>query len=165
FINPVARYAVTMHELAHSTKHLAGRNPSSRNDLEYAIEEIVAESTAVFMVKELERELEHALSSRPDIKAMFSDYYDNAMVYSKGWGSKFDFMEQINRVEDNLGENDKVVRTLLTSVAKSIDTLKNGEFTPEQRLEAKVKNFERMNPSKAKQQPVPEPEESPGMSM
>lgn len=166
FINPVVRYAVAMHELAHSTKHITGRLPSSNGDkVLYAKEEIVAESTAVMMVKQLERQLEHALPERPDVRAMFNDYYSNAMTYSKGWGSKFDFLEGVQAIETSLHEDKSAVKTILVNVAKAVDTLNNGEFTPEQRHEFKVKNFERMNPSKAKQQPVPEPEESPGMGM
>lgn len=166
FLNPVVRYAVAMHELAHSTKHITGRLPSSNGDkVLYAKEEIVAESTAVMLVKQLERKLEHALPERPDVRAMFNDYYSNAMTYSKGWGSKFDFLEGVRSVEESMSDDKNAVKAILIDVAKAVDTLNNGEYTPEQRHEFKVKNFERMSPSKTKEKVENTPEESPGMSM
>lgn len=166
FINPVVRYAVTMHELAHSTKHITGRRPSSNGDkVLYAKEEVVAESTAVLMVKQLERQLEHVLPERPDLRAMFNDYYSNAMVYSAGWGAKFDFLEGVKEIESSFQEDKSAVKVILVDIAKAVDTLNNGEYTPEQRHEFKVKNFERMSPLKPQKQAEPEPEESPGMSM
>lgn len=143
FVNPIAMYAVTMHELAHSTKHITGRNAQSKDNKEYAIEEIVAETTAVMMVKQLENKLSDVIETRPDIQLMFQEYYMNAMSYNHGWGEEFQFGELVSRLEAER-ENDKsLIKTIMVNIAKAVDTLTNGEFTPEQRLEFKNKSFER----------------------
>lgn len=143
FVNPVARYAVTMHELAHSTKHINGRNAQSRNNIEYAIEEVVAETTAVMMVKQLENQLADILPQRPDIVLMFQEYYANAMSYNHGWGEKFDFNEKVQQLANERDNNKGLIKTIIVNIAKSVEALTNGSYTPEQRLEFKNQNFKR----------------------
>lgn len=155
FINPVARYAVTCHEYAHSTKHVLGRRATSRKaTTDYAIEEVVAETTAVMMVKALEKRLEDVLPQRPDIAEMFQDYYKNAMSYNHGWGEKFDFAGGVKSIVADRENEKGLIKTILVNIAKAVDVLSNQEFTPEVRLEAKKDNIKRWaEPSKS-----PEPQ-------
>jgi hypothetical protein len=143
FINPIARLATTSHEMAHSTKHLTGRNAQSKDKTEYAIEEVVAETTAVMMVKQFERQLADILPQRPDIVIMFQDYYTNAMTYNHGWGEKFDFLAHVETLSSEKENNKGLIKTVMVNIAKAADALSNGTFTPEERLEAKNKNFAR----------------------
>lgn len=143
FINPVARYAVTMHELAHSTKHIAGRSAQSRNNTEYAIEEVVAETTAVMMVKQLERQLGDVLEQRPDIQIMFQEYYANAMSYNHSWGEEFDFNEKVAQLSAERENQKGLIKTIIVNIAKAVDILNNGDYSRDMRMEFKNKNYEK----------------------
>lgn len=148
FKNPIARLAVTYHEMTHSTKHVLGRRATSRKGTsDYAIEEVVAETSAVMMVKALEKNLADVLPQRPDIAAMFDDYYKNAMTYNHGWGEKFDFAKGIDSIVADRENEKGVIKSILVNIAKAVDMLTNQEFTPEQRLEAKKDNFKRWAPT------------------
>lgn len=143
FTNPIVRYATSIHELGHSTKHVLSRNAQSQNKVQYAMEEVVAETTAVMMVKQLEKSLVDVLPSRPDIKSMFDDYYLNAMTYNHGYGQKFDFSDGVKSIEAARKDEKSIVKTILVNIAKAVDMLQNGTYTPEQRLEAKLANFKK----------------------
>lgn len=147
FKNPVVRFAVTAHELAHSTKHITGRLAVNRKKVDYAKEEVVAETTAVMMVKRLENDLRSAIETRKDVSQMFEDYYKNAMTYNKGWGSKFDFLKLVEQLNEE--KESPVIKTTLVNIAKAVDVLTHQSFTPEQRLEAKVKNIEKQRVAEA----------------
>lgn len=152
FKNPIVRYAVYMHELAHSTMHIHGRRPSARDKADYGREEIVAETTAVMMVKRLEIYLEPMMKSgREDITKMFEDYYANAMTYNDHWGHKIDFATLIADFETQYNEqagksvkdggNPGMLKSIMTDISKCVDSLANGEYSFEQRAEFKVENF------------------------
>lgn len=147
FVNPVARYSVMMHELAHSTMHLNGRSFDGRDTKSRAVEEIIAETSAVLQVRQLERDLSDALDNRPDVQDMFKDYYDNSVQYNKAWGEPIDFSEHLSNVEEAHESSKGLIKKILVDTAKAVNTLNEGEFTPEQRLEAKEKNLGILNES------------------
>lgn len=144
FINPIARLAVTLHELTHSSGHLAGRNLQTANRIGYAIEEVIAETTAVILVKQFEKQLSDIIPQRPDIHIMFQDYYANAMTYNHGWGKKFDFLDQVSQISADKENNKGLIKTIMVNIAKAADILTNKTYSPEERLEAKKNNFARM---------------------
>lgn len=150
FKNPVVLFAVTMHELSHSTMHINGRKPPIGSKVGYATEEIRAETSSVLLTKKLERDLEDVISDRPDIKDMFDDYYRNSMSYNKLWGKDFDFLDHVEVVAEERENNKGILKGIMVDIAKIVDVLNNGEFTPEKRKELQVENFQkRRKPDKS----------------
>jgi hypothetical protein len=143
FKNPIAYLAVCNHEMAHSTKHFLGRIPENRSILQKSIEEVIAETTAVMMIKDFERSLKDILPVRPDIQKMFDDYYASAMSYNHMWGEKLDLTHSVQCIEIAKKEDKGVIKSTLVQIAKAVDALKNGSYTPEQRLEAKLSNYKK----------------------
>jgi hypothetical protein len=146
FTNPLEWFSTTMHELAHSTMHINGRNPVVRRGqgTAYAEEEIVAETTAYLKVKELEDELQELILNRPEVKAHFTKFYSQSSEYVRGYqhtGNLSDIVETLR--EAHTEEKDKgktsLIRGILTQIAKTSLTLDN-VITKEQRLEAKETN-------------------------
>jgi hypothetical protein len=143
FKNPIQFLATTCHEAAHSTLHLLGRNHNFSDSMQVlrSIEEVIAETTAVMMVKDFEKTLKDVMPVRPDIQKMFDDYYQNSMNYNHMWGEKFDLLHNVKCIEIAKKENKGIIKSTLVQIAKAVDTLKNGSYTPEQRLDAKLKNL------------------------
>lgn len=138
FDNPIARLAISFHEFAHSTMHLNKRPLTQSNDqVAYAKEELLAETTAVLMVKRFEKELEPFIKQDPVLEDLFEDYYRNAQSYNKHWGGKLDFDQLIDNIDAERESNKGVIKSLMVNISKTVNTLENGEFTPDQRLEAK----------------------------
>lgn len=163
FGNPVAFAATALHELAHSTMAVTNRNPNISNRIEYAMEEIVAETASVMMIKHLEEELKDVLSERPDVRAMFVDFYDNAMSYQLTWGEKFNFKELVSEI-DELDEKEKstAMRNIMVNTANAVDTVLNKEFSPDMRIE-RIRGMEK--PDDKYEQEKDREVESPGMQM
>lgn len=146
FKNPLFYLATVAHELAHSTKHLNERRPVSKNKTHYAIEEVVAESTAAMVVKKVEEFLKPMLEERPDIQVMFNDYYQNTHTYTRDYGNAaklMDMVQEIESVHEQEVEDKKpaLVKTVMTNVAKAVDSLLNQEYSPEDRKIALDKNL------------------------
>lgn len=147
FKNPLFYLATVAHELGHGTKHLAGRRPLSKTKTQYAIEEVVAETTAAMIVKKVENFLKPMLDQRPDIQVMFDDYYRNTHVYTRDYGDSaklMDMVRELEAVHEQEVEDKKpaLLKTVMTNVAKSVDSLLNQEYTPEERKAALKKNLE-----------------------
>jgi len=143
--NPVFYYRSVAHELAHSTKHLLGRAPFSLegDKISYAIEEIVAETTAYFMVERLREEMiESNLYERADVKQAFEDYDNEGLSYIQDYGSIADLRALIQVAEESFTkvyESGKTVydaSPLVKDIANSIHQLTEVSVNFEQRLEA-----------------------------
>lgn len=152
FANPVTRFAVTMHELAHSTMHMAGRDyKGAFGSVLYAQEEIVAETTATLLTLDLEEKLTALYpSGLPEnwVK-FFDDHYTNSESYNKHWGGKFDFKTILDKVFDaNIklkGKKNDLFSKIMENCLDAYCILKTGVFndaaiTSEVREEAKLKN-------------------------
>jgi hypothetical protein len=152
FANPVVRYATTVHEIAHSTKHLAGRKFSSTfGTIPYAIEEIIAESVSMLSVQDLKERLTEASGGKlPDQwSKFFEEYYENSKAYNLHWGSKFDFPAMLDQLFD---ANEKlknkktdVFNNLIENTLSAYKIVKTGlynnkEITPEIRISKKIEN-------------------------
>lgn len=146
FKNPLFYLSTVAHELGHSTKHVNGRRPKSENKTHYAIEEVVAETTAAMVVKQVEEFLRPMLEERPDIQVMFDDYYRNTHVYTRDYGDAsklMDMVRELEAVHEQEVEDKKptLLKTVMTNVAKSVDSLMNQEYSPEERRVALDKNL------------------------
>lgn len=147
FKNPLFYLSTLAHELGHSNKHLNGRRPRSANKTQYAIEEVVAETTAAMVVKKVENFLKPMLDQRPDIQIMFDDYYRNTHTYTRDYGNASNLMNMVRDIESahekELEEqNPTLLKTVMTNVAKSVDSLLNQSYTPEERKIALEKNLQ-----------------------
>lgn len=145
FKNPLFYLATVAHELAHSTKHLNGRRPVSKNKTHYAIEEVVAESTAAMTVKKVEEFLKPMLDQRPDVQVMFDDYYKNSHIYTRDYGNTaklMDMVKELESVHEQELEDKKpmLLKTVMTNVAKAVESLLNQSYSPEERKIAMDKN-------------------------
>lgn len=147
FKNPLFYLSTVAHELAHSTKHMNGRRPVSKDKIQYAMEEVVAESTAAMVVKKVEEFLKPMLDERPDVQIMFDDYYRNSHIYTRDYGDAAKLMDMVRQIEathDQEVEDKKpaLVKTMMTHVAKAVDSLVNQSYEPEARKAAMKKNLE-----------------------
>lgn len=143
FSNPIERLATVFHELAHSTKHITGRLPVNRALNDKAKEELLAETSAVLMVRRFEKEVAPFIEKDEKLASFFDDYYENSRNYNHMWGESLDFDGIIDNIEEQRKSNKSVVKVLMVNISKAVNTLENGEYTPEQRHEAKVTNFSR----------------------
>jgi hypothetical protein len=150
FTNPVFYLAVVAHELGHSTMHLNGRMPSLKGDkLGYAVEEIVAETMAAMIIKVAEKELMEITNGRPDVQAMFKDFYKNSQSYVRDYGNTAKFTQMVQEIEKTHVEEQKknktfTVKSVMTKVAKAMDSVLNKSYSPDQRLEAKDANQKKL---------------------
>lgn len=153
FTNPVARYATWTHELAHSTKHLLDRQGLNKfGSITYSIEEVVAESVANLMVRDLHekmREQRGGLLSN-EWEAFYHKYYENASDYGAGWGTKFNFKEHFEQIystdQDNKGK--QMLSKMMGDVLNAMMVIKNGaindlEITTELRMQKKEENLDK----------------------
>lgn len=132
FKNPVSRYAVWAHELAHSTFFLLGRPHGKFGSKEYAAEEIVAETTSVLLTKEFEENLK-ALNGgelHEDWKKYFDDHYQNSVSYSSSWGKHIGFK---NNFESLLSEEKKsprknVLTGIMGGILDAVSAIKTGQI-------------------------------------
>lgn len=153
FVNPIARYATWTHELAHSTKHLLDRPALNKfGSVLYGIEEVVAESVANLMVKDLhEKMVEKRGSDLPEEwQAFFDDYHKNSTVYGAGWGTKFNFKENFEAIynTDQDSKGKQIITKMMGDVLSAMMVIKNGaindlEITPELRASSLTKNIEK----------------------
>jgi hypothetical protein len=148
FINPLEWLSTAAHEIAHSTMHLTGRNPLVRSNITYAIEEVVAESVSALIVRRFEEDIKHITKSRPDIKEMFDNYYQQASLYVKDYGSQVELKEMVDLIEnkhkmqsEGSDKGAPIIKSMLTNIAKTMDILLEQTVTPEKRLEALGKNM------------------------
>lgn len=159
FDNPIERLATVAHELAHSTKHLLGRNAFSTNKIEYAREELVAETVAVLVVKQFQNDINDIVDARNDIRQLFDDYYQNSMMYQKGWGHTLKFQDLVDDIVKQKQEGDhSIIKNLLVDIGKAYDSLQNQTYGPEQRLEALTINVAKKERELALQKPKPSEE-------
>lgn len=152
FINPVLRFAVVMHELAHSTMHLADRYSSAKfGSVAYAMEEVVAETVAVLMINDLyeyifdsdfTKSLPNDVVSQklPSWKGYFSDYYSISESYTHSWGEKFNFPEMISSMFGVKSSDTKIIDKLMENTLNAFQIVKTGlvngdEITQKMRLE------------------------------
>lgn len=150
FKNPVLYLAIMAHELAHSTMHLNGRMPITKGDrLGYAIEEVVAETTAAMVVRKVEQDLMELTQDRPDVQAMFKDFYRNSHTYVRDYGNTAQFTKLVREIEkkhleEQENKKTSTVKTVMTKVATAMESVLNKTYTPEQRLEAKEANIKKL---------------------
>jgi len=147
FVNPLEYLSTVAHELAHSTMHLNGRLPIVKGDpIGYAIEEVIAETTAAMVVKSMENDLPEEFRNRDDVKKMFEDYYTNSHNYVRDYGSKTEFLKMVDRLEDihRQEAEDKTkntLRSVMTQITAAVTTLEK-KIEPSTRLEKKEANIE-----------------------
>lgn len=152
FVNPVHRFAVVMHELAHSTMHLTDRyTPAKFGTIPYAMEEVVAETVAVLMINDLyeyvfdsefTKNLPEELASDrlPVWNEYFSNYYAMSEDYTHSWGEKFDFPEMISSLFTAKSSDTKLVDKLMENTLNAFQIVKTGlvngdEITEKLRLD------------------------------
>jgi len=133
FVNPIARYATWSHELAHSTKHLLGRKGlNTFGSMKYGIEELVAESTAHLMVKDLHEKITNIRGGElpQEWADYFEDYYENAKNYGAGWGTKFDFSKNFEQIQnaDNTHKNLQILPTMMNDILNAMQLIKSGLY-------------------------------------
>ena len=151
FKNPVFRYATFAHELSHSTMHLTKRDFNGTfGTVKYAKEEMIAESSASLLVKDLEQQIKEANDGELPEKwqQFFTDYYENATQYGKSWGRKFDFKDMFESIateeKKHAGTIDSLIGgTLAAYQTISIGKLDDQDITPEVRQKHKIENIEK----------------------
>lgn len=144
FKNPIARYGAAIHELTHSTGFLLGRNLGSRSKIDYAKEEIVAESVAYLMVKELEEELAEGKEMESEIAGFFEKFYSNSSTYQAGWGGAFDLDALVDQIEIAKQKDKRVIKTILVDIAKAAESLRLNEYEPSARAEMVQKGLDKV---------------------
>ncbi|WP_429037587.1 zincin-like metallopeptidase domain-containing protein [Aeromonas media] len=165
FVNPVARYATWSHELAHSTKHMLGRPALNKfGSVPYGIEEVVAESVANLMVKDLHEKMTEIRGGKlPDEwQGFFDNYSKNATSYGAGWGGKFDFKQHFERIynTDQDNKSKQILSKMMGDVLNAMMLIKNGaindlEVTTEFRNEKLKENIEKSRSRSAERDSEP----------
>jgi hypothetical protein len=158
FKNPVLRYAVFAHELSHSTMHLNKRDHKGAfGSVAYAKEEIIAESTASLLVKDLQQNITEKHDGKLPEKweKFFTDYYDNATQYGKSWGRKFDFTTLFNTLADSEKKQQGTIDQMMKGVLNAYQTIAGEKLegkTITAELRESMKN-ENMDPKKKTNKP------------
>lgn len=153
FLNPIERYATVMHELAHSTKHLANRPVIAPfGSIAYAIEECLAEVSATLMVQDLFASVSTDGSTPipPLWLRYFNEYFENSSSYTNHWGGEFDLKRCIDQIFDINDmaklKNGNIVESMVDRTIECFQILSTGKIhnqaiSKEMRLSAKERLY------------------------
>jgi hypothetical protein len=154
FKNPIFRYAVFCHELAHSTMHLNSRDyKGGFGSIPYAKEEIIAESTSSLLVMDLKDELlELSKGKLPEEWGkFFNDYFENATQYGKSWGRKFEFSTIFKQLATEEKKAHSIMNTLMDGVLQAYKTISSGKYKNDIEIKESLREEKKMENMGVKQ--------------